>query len=173
MTIFDYLLNIDSYNQPLINTKTNRLHTILIADIIKTILKISEKNISSKVAIPLVLNSILSFNIDFYEEIDTHNFNIDNIKITDLYKEADKNNISNIDTHPSWRKVTISNEFLYNKLTTIIKKGTYYFQDNLFVLENIENNTSDFKVSIDEENIISFLKTNLEYLYNKNNKKIV
>ena len=162
--MFDYLLNIDSYNQPLITTKANRLHTILIANIIKSLITINNKEIDIDVIISLILNSLLSYNIDFYNDIDLHNFNIDNIKITDLYREADNKNISNPELSPSWRKVTISNEFMYHKIKNILEKGTYYFEDNKFILENIDNNTSDFKTSITKDNMKIFLKDNLNYL---------
>ena len=38
----------------------------------------------------------------------------------------------------------------------------YYYKENQFILENIENKVSDFKVSIDEDKIKVFLTKVLE-----------
>ena len=38
----------------------------------------------------------------------------------------------------------------------------YYFENENLVFENIIANTSDFKVTISKENLINFLKTNLD-----------
>ena len=47
----------------------------------------------------------------------------------------------------------------------------YYFKENSFVLERIENNTSDFKVSITNEEIKEFIKNILESKLNNNYSK--
>ena len=60
---------------------------------------------------------------------------------------------------------------LLEKLKEMISTGMYYFKDNLFVLERIENNTSDIKVSITNEEIKEFIKNILESKLNNNYSK--
>jgi len=41
----------------------------------------------------------------------------------------------------------------------MIKKGMYYFKEDTFILENIEDKTSDFRVSIKIDKIKELLKS--------------
>ena len=92
--------------------------------------------------------------------IDMSKFNIENIKITDLYKMAnDKQNTN--EKVAKWKNIIISNEYLYNKTKESLLYGTYYFNNELFILENIDNNISDFKVSINVADMRQFLKESL------------
>lgn len=156
--IFDYLLNIDNYPQIFPSNTSNRFHTILIANIIEVIK--SNNKITDEI-IPVILTHLLFKENPNYLEVDMSKFNIDNIKITDLYRIA-KNNQTN-DNHKTakWKKVLIPNEYLYQRIRELTEKGMYYFSDNKFILENVENNTSDFKISISIENMKLFLRENL------------
>ena len=114
----------------------------------------------------LLSDYLLDKNIPNYEMIATSDFRIVNIKINELYTLAGKNeSILNPNT-AKWQQIRIPNEYLYQKLREIIKQGMYYFDGNDLIFENIIANTSDFKVTISIENIINFLKTNLECLIN-------
>ena len=53
-------------------------------------------------------------------------------------------------------------EYLLDKLREMISFGMYYHKDDTFFLEHVENNTSDFKISIKIEPMKQFLKTILE-----------
>ena len=44
----------------------------------------------------------------------------------------------------------------------MIKKGMYYYKDDSFILEHMEQNSSDFKTSIKVDEIKDFMKTILE-----------
>jgi len=93
--------------------------------------------------------------------IDTSEFNIENIKINELYSLATSQTETNVKT-TKWRNISIPNEYLLDKLREMIRMGMYYHKDDTFFLEHVENNTSDFKISIKIEQIKQFLKTILE-----------
>ena len=82
---------------------------------------------------------------------------IDNIKITDLYSFASTNKELENNKLARWNKVIIPNEYLYSKIKDLIQKGMYYYNENNFTLENIDNRTSDFKISINIDKIPTFL----------------
>ena len=166
--IFDYLLNLDTYEQILSNTKSNRSRTILIANIIK-LLASQEKG--NNLIIPIILTYILSKEISDYIDIDTSSFNIENIKITELYSLASTDNQNNSDKTAKWKKIKIPNEYLLTKINEMVKKGMYYFEDDKFILENIENNVSDFKISIEVSEINKYLKDIIIQLNKKNENK--
>lgn len=159
--IFSYLLDIKNYKDIYPNEEENKLHKQLISNIINIIE--SESTLNNEI-IPIILTNLLSKNIPNYEFINTTNFNIDNIKITDLYSFANNSNKIVNNNTAKWRKILIPNEYLYNKIKEIVSKGMYYFKEDNFIIENIENTTSDFKVSISINNIKLFLKDNLEKL---------
>ena len=154
--IFSYLLDINNYKDIYSKKEENELHSQLINNIINIIN--GKKEINNEL-IPMILTNILSKNIPNYESINTKNFNIDNIKITDLYSFV--NNTSINSNTAKWRKIIIPNEYLYNKIKEIVSKGMYYFKEDDFV---IENKDKDFKISISINNIKNFLKDNLERL---------
>lgn len=159
--LFDYLLDINLYNNIFANTNENNFHK----DMINNLITLIEKNTSFKdnptSLIPLILTYLSSQNTNNYLDIDTSSFNIENIKITDLYSFASYNNPKKNNT-AKWEKVSIPNEYLFEKLTMIIKKGMYYKTEDKYVFENICcNKTSDFKVSIPNDKIISFLKESI------------
>lgn len=151
----DYLLNINNYH----NTKNKEI-VIELIDIID-----KDSIPKSKLLVPIILNSIINKNINNYELINTSNFKIDNIKITDLYSLAG-NKVDNINT-AKWKKIFIPNNYLYDKIRKIINNGTYYYDNDIFILENIENNISDFKLSIDINNMELFIRDNLLNIINE------
>lgn len=159
--IFSYLLDINNYNDIYPNNEENVLHKQLITKIIDIIE--SNSSLDNEI-IPIILTNLLSKSIPNYEYINTTNFNIDNIKITDLYSFANNTNQIINNNTAKWQKILIPNEYLYNKIKEIVSKGMYYFKEDNFIIENIENTTSDFKISISINNIKLFLKDNLEKL---------
>ena len=163
--IFDYLLNIDNYSKVFLDNSANRSHALIIASIIKNIL--SQETINKDCLIPVILTTILSQSIPNYSNIDTSNFTIENIKITELYSLAGLNKPTDANKTAKWNKILIPNEYLYRKIKELSIKGMYYYQDDRFILENIENNTSDFKISINIEKMKEFLKSNLNNLTKK------
>lgn len=159
--IFSYLLDINNYKDIYPNKDENKLHKQLITKIIDIIE--SNSSLDNEI-IPIILTNLLSKSIPNYEYINTANFNIDNIKITDLYSFANNTNQEINNNTAKWQKILIPNEYLYNKIKEIVSKGMYYFKEDNFIIENIENTTSDFKISISINNIKTFLKDNLEKL---------
>ena len=165
--IFDYLTNIDNYNEVYSKEISNNNHRKIITDIIDLVTDYT-KNIGNNI-IPIILSYLIVNDIPNYEEIATDKFHIDNIKISDLYTLA--NSTINGDNKVKWRNIIISNDYLYNKIKEIVTKGMYYFKDDNFIIENIDNTVSDFKISIDIPNMIAFIKDNLNLLNNKSIKK--
>jgi len=159
--IFEYLLNIDTYQSVYSNNNSEESHKKVIKSIIKALL--SKDSIDDEI-IPIALTYIITRNIPDYNEIDTSGFSIDNIKITDLYSFAEKNNIIDNSKTARWKNILIPNEYLYDKIKEIAIKGMYYFKDDKFIIENIDNSISDFKISIDIDKMLEFLKQNLENL---------
>lgn len=159
--MFSYLLNQKNYQKIYNNKSSQKNHEQIITNIIKLLmLNETRQEELSKVIIPITLNYILSLNTNNLFNLDTSSFNIENIKITELYslasKEQPKEN-QNIKT-TKWRNISIPNEYLMEKLKEMIKKGMYYTKEDTFILEMIENKTSDFKISISSEGIKGFLK---------------
>lgn len=164
-TIFNYLLNIDNYYQKYANDRIHKLYLKLIGNLINNIIK--KKLPDDNAIIPIVLTRFLSQNIN-YSEVFTNNFNIENIKITDLYSFANNKNISN--KTAKWKNISIPNEYLYRKIEEISIKGMYYYDNDKFIIENIENNVSDFKISISIEDMKTFLSQNILNLENQSSK---
>ena len=157
--IFEYLLNINMYEKVFPNNQSNILHTTLIEDIIN--LLSSKESINNQI-IPIVLTYLISKEFNNYQEVDTSSFSIDNIKITDLYSLAENNNQVDNNKTAKWKKILIPNEYLYKKIKEITTKGMYYFKEDKFILENIDNSVSDFKISIPIDKMLDFLKENLQ-----------
>lgn len=156
--IFDYLLNINNYNQVFLNNDINNKHTMVIDKLISLVTSDDiSKDITTKEIIPIILTNLLTKDISNLNDIDTSSFKIDNIKITDLYSFASSNNELENDKKARWNKVIIPNDYLYSKIKNLIQKGMYYYNENNFTLENIDNRTSDFKISIDIDKIPTFL----------------
>ena len=160
--MFGYLLNQDNYKKTYKNKSNQKTHELIIANIIKILLdnKITKEELN-KILVPILLTYILSLNSKKYNNIDTSEFNIENIKINELYSLASNQNETN-DKATKWRNISIPNEYLLNKLREMVLMGMYYHKDDTFFLEHVENNTSDFKISIKTEGIKQFLKTILE-----------
>ena len=158
--VFEYLLNIDNYPQPLLNNHANRSHTIMVANILKFLTTKDIKEID-QIKIPLILSYLVTIDLTDINEIDTSKFKIANIKISDLYALAKENNNVNSERTASWRKINLPNTYLYQKIKEIILKGTYYIEDDNFIFENIAENISDFKISISLSDMTNFLKDNL------------
>ena len=155
--IFSYLLDIKNYKEPYENNETIELHTQLIKDIIDII---NEKRKLDKEIIPMTLTYLLTKQIQNYELINAENFNIENIKITDLYSFASSNQINN---HPAkWQKIKIPNKYLYKKIKESIFHGMYYFKDNNFIID-----INDFKTSIEINKAKEFIKENLKKIKDK------
>jgi len=133
----------------------------LVLEIIKEIIEIirnkkSDADKINKIVIPMVLTYVIP-NLNY--NVKTNDFVIENIKISDLYNMAKSSN-NNMDT-AKWQNVRISNEYLYGKLIEMVNHGMYYYYDNKFILELVDNKISDFKVSIDKDKMINFLIDNL------------
>lgn len=161
--LFDYLLSEKLYEDIYYSDESNKFHLNMIKNIINLIEsnQLTEENLSS-VIIPMILTHLISKNKFTYIDTDTSCFNIENIKITDLYSFANTTAEGTNQHTAKWKKVFIPNEYLYEKLINIIKKGMYYSTEDKFIFENIcDNKTSDFKVSISNDKIIPFLKDNL------------
>ena len=156
--VFDYLLTKDNYKNVYLNNETNISRDNIINNIIDSI---NNNAFLNDEVIPVVLTTLLINEVSNYEEIDMSKFNIDNIKITDLYSFAGTNNELNNDKSAKWRKVSIPNSYLYHKIKELVNKGMYYFKDNKFILENINNGISDFKISINISDMYEFLKENI------------
>lgn len=156
--VFDYLLDVYNYPQLFNNVTTNRNHTILVGDIIKFLSNGYIDNINT--LIPIALTHTFMKN-DINYELDMSKFKIDNIKITDLYKLAEENKELDPSKCAMWRKIIIPNSYLLNRVNEIIKKGTYYFQDDTFIMEDIVNKVSDFKISINKNDILTLVKKEL------------
>lgn len=162
--MFDYLLDINNYKEIYSNTESEDNHKLIINELINLVENQSAMNIGN--LIPIILTDISTKIIPNYEKINTSKFIINNIKITDLYSFANKQ-IINSNT-AKWNKVSIPNTYLYNQIRALSHKGMYYFKNNSFILESIINNASDFKISINIDDLISFLKDNLNNMINSN-----
>lgn len=156
--MYEYLLDIDNYEQIFVENKSNRERIILINEII-SYLKNSNREISDidKVIVPLILTYLLSQNIENIENIKTCSFNINNIKITDLYSFASNKQVDD-GKHAKWNKIVIPNEYLIPKLRELVSQGMFYSSDDMYIFENVDNNVSDFKISILFNQIIDFLR---------------
>ena len=156
--IFDYLLNINNYKHLYINEKTDKLHIDLINQIISLI---HTKRKPNNEIIPIVLTYLIFQNNKQYDKIDASNFNIENIKISDLYSFVKEKTSSN-QRLLKWKNILIPNEYLHNKIKKSSINGQYYFKDNNFIIENINNTINDFKLSINIESMKTFLKESIE-----------
>lgn len=157
--IFSYLLNDKNYIDIYKRENSNNSHKDIINKIISLVNeeKFSKEKLG-KLYIPLILTYILP-NIR-YSDIRTNDFVIENIKISDLYSMANKN--INDEMAAKWNNVSIPNEYLFNKLCDMVNRGMYYFSNDKFILEYVDNKISDFKLSIDIDKMILFLIENLE-----------
>ena len=161
LDMFSYLLNLDNYKSIYKNETKKRSRELNISNIIKVlIINDKKKDKLDKVLIPVLLTYILSLDITKYVDVDTSKFNIDNIKISDLYSFASNNSKSN--NTPKSGNISIPNEYFLGKLKEMIQNGMYYYNEDTFVLEHVENNTSDFRTSIKIDEMINFIKVILE-----------
>ena len=162
--VFDYLLDIDNYKDIFNKNNVNKNHKILIENIIKLL---NEKHIDNvDILIPIILTHIF-VKIENDDTLDMSKFKIDNIKITDLYKLAEQSKGLDSAKCVMWRKIIIPNTYLIDRISNIIKNGTYYFQDDTFVMDDIVNNISDFKISINKEDIINLTREELRKISNE------
>lgn len=163
INMFSYLLNPDSYIKIYNDENNQRSHELIITSIIKLLMTFDKKQDKlDKTLLPIILTYISSFDITKYYNLDTSEFNIENIKISELYSLAKKDDAKSNNSTPKWRNISIPNEYLLGKIKDMINRGMYYYNEDTFVLEHIENNISDFKISIKTEKIKEFLKTVLE-----------
>lgn len=161
-SIFSYLLDIDNYRDIYKSVSSNREHTNIIRNLINLI-NSGEYKIDKvrELSIPLVL-TYLSTNTILNYDGEIKNFNVENIKITDLYSFAKEGNEGQ--KLYNWKNFVIPNKYLLDKLNEMTKKGMYYFFDNMFVLELVENKNSDFKISIEKDKMMNFLVNNLNFV---------
>lgn len=159
--IFDYLLDIKYYPNLFNKKEINTSHLNTIASLIKFYLLKEENNPNEdSIYISLILTYLINTDMNnFIKYINTSKFKIDNIKITELYLLAAISPKEENTSLAKWNKVTIPNDYLFDKIKEITKKGTYYFKDDYLILENIINNTSDFKISINTKDMITILKS--------------
>ena len=161
--MFSYLLNPDNYKKIYSNQQSQNNHDLIIANIIKLlIVQDKKKEEIDKVLYPMILTYILPIDLNNIESLDTSHFKVENIKITELYSFASKEHSEVNSKTSKWRNISIPNEYLINKLKDMIAKGMYYYHNNSLVFEHIDNRVSDFKVSIEIENIKQLLITILE-----------
>ncbi|MBQ8219349.1 MAG: hypothetical protein IJZ79_06315 [Bacilli bacterium] len=153
--IYEYLLDIDNYNKIFMNENYNNERKILIESLINSIGNLD--SMTNKEIITIIMTYLISKDVSVLENINMSNFIINNIKITDLYSFAN-NKDSDAINHAKWNKIIIPNEYLYNKLNELLQKGMYYYNNDEFIIENINNKTNDFKISITVDNMILFLK---------------
>ena len=172
--IFNYLLNPDNYLKIYKNKLNQKNREQIISNITKILISndINYEEIS-KILIPIILTYTLSLDIKNKEELDTSEFNIENIKINELYSLASKVQDTTEENNRTtkWRNIIIPNEYLLEKINNIVRKGMYYYKDDNFILEYLENNTSDFKVSIKIDKLKEMLKNILENELNFNDLK--
>jgi len=164
--IFNYLLNTDIYKK-IYKTKANQIsHELIINHLIKTLVsnELTENNLE-KILIPIVFTRVLSLNLDDMKKIDNSDFNIENIKISELYSLASSN--QDEENTVKWRNISIPNEYLVEKIKEIISKGMYYYKDNEFILDN----PGEFKLSIDIDKMNNILKIILDNITNSKNSK--
>ena len=172
--IYNYLLNPDNYLK-IYKNKTNQKNREQIISNITKILINNDKKIeeTDNIIIPMILTYILSLNIKNINELDTSEFNIENIKINELYSLASK--VTELSEEnmkiAKWRNISIPNEYLLEKIANMVKKGMYYYKEDNFVLEHLENNTCDFKISIKTNKLKEILKDILENELNLNDLK--
>lgn len=161
--IFDYLLDINNYKQIYHNEVANTSRNSLITSIIDKI----KNNTQITNYIPVILTTLFTKSINS-EDVNTTKFNIDNIKISELYSFASNSEKDN-DINAKWKKVVIPNDYLYQKIKTMITSGMYYFNNNnIFTMELI----NDFKTSILVEDLIDFIKENISNLNKEETKHI-
>ena len=153
--IFSYLLNSNNYAERYGNDKINESYMKLLNNLIDLVVK--RKLPTDETIIPIVLTYLIAQDID-YLSLTTNKFNILNIKITDLYSFA--KNEGNKET-AKWKNISIPNEYLCNKIKEIISKGMYYYQNEEFIIENITNHGSDFKISINTLDMKEYLIQNI------------
>lgn len=168
--IFNYLLNTNNFKL-IYKTKTNQIsHELIINNIIKTLISndLTENNLE-KILIPLTFTRILSLNIDEMKKLDNSSFNIENIKISELYSLASNTNLE--ENTAKWRNIRVPNDYLVEKIKEIVSKGMYYYKEDTFILDN----PGEFTLSIKITKIKHLLKTLLEskincYKQTKKNK---
>ena len=155
--IFNYLLNTNNYKK-IYKTKANQIsRELIINNIIKILVsnELTENNLE-KILIPLIFTRILSLNIDTMKELDNSSFNIENIKISELYSLAASHNLE--EKSAQWRNIKIPNEYLIEKIKEMLNKGMYYYKEEDFILDN----PGEFTLSIKITKIKHLLKTLLE-----------
>jgi len=160
--IFDYLLDIGNYQAIYHNELANTSRNNLILNIIDKI----RNNTKLTNYLPVILTSLLTKNVNS-EGVNTSKFNIDNIKISELYSFANYNNIDTSE-NAKWKKVVIPNDYLYQKIKTMITSGMYYFNNNIFTMDLI----NDFKTSILIDDLINFIRENINNLNKEETKHI-
>ena len=161
--MFSYLLNPDNYRKTYKNKSNQKTHDLIISNIIKILLdnKITIEELN-KILVPILLTYSLSLKVEECNNLDTSEFNIENIKINELYSFAKQEDNNQSTKMTKWHNITIPNEYLLEKIKEMIKRGMYYHKEDTFVLEHIENNASDFRISIKTDRIEQFLKNILE-----------
>ena len=66
--------------------------------------------------------------------------------------------------------VGFGNEYLIPKIRELVSHGMFYSSDDMYVFENVDNNVSDFKISIVFNQIIDFLRdilNNIKFIENE------
>ena len=149
---FNYLLDTNNYGVLYKSEDSNNARKEIIEKIISFINK--KENEYDKIVIPVGLTYLLTYLGK--NEINTSDFEIENIKISDLYSLANKK-CSDKNTS-RWKNINIPNEYLFNKIKKIITNGMYYFRNDKIVFELVEDKVSDFKISIDIDKIKTILK---------------
>lgn len=157
--IFNYLLDIKYYPNFFNNQEANAQHLHLVGNIIKFYLLKEENNINlTNIYISLIITYLINKDMTSYiDNIDTSKFKIDNIKITELYALAAIPPKDLNTSYAKWNRITIPNDYLFSKIKELSKKGMYYFKNDYLIFDNIQNNTSDFKISINTKDMTNIL----------------
>ena len=150
--MFDYLLDINNYKPIYQQEINNNLRIKTISELINKI----KVNQPVTTYLPVILTILFNKPLNS-ENINTTKFNIENIKISDLYSFLSYDGINTA----KWKKVSIPNEYLYGKIKTALDTGMYYINNNIFTIDII----NDFKVSILIDDLINFLKENINKAY--------
>lgn len=150
--MFDYLLDINNYKPVYQQEITNSYRIKTISELINKI----KVNQPVTTYIPVILTILFSKQLNS-DNIDTTKFNIENIKISELYSFLSYDGMNTA----KWKRVSIPNEYLYSKIKTAISNGMYYISNNIFTIDIM----NDFKVSILIEDLVNFIKENINKAY--------
>lgn len=151
--LFNYLINLDNYE---FSYKNNRIKNLQLNIVTNVISNINDNNINlnkiSTIIIPLLLLNVRNKKTNL-EDVDFSSFKIENISINDLLNNKKNKIMDNMaKVHFGDSDIALSNVYLFNKIVNMSISGKYYFNDDLFVVDDRE-----FKCSISINKMIDYL----------------